>query len=86
MAGLRIADDLVLPVEAVTEPFAVLGRRGRGKTSTAVVLAEEMIRAGLPVVALDPIGVGWGLRADATGAGPGLGEALKLQTIETQAQ
>lgn len=71
-AGLRIADDLVLPEEAVTETFAILGKRGKGKTATGVVLTEELIRAGLPVVVLDPIGVWWGLRSDATGDGPGL--------------
>ncbi len=72
MAELRIAPDLVLPDEAVTETFAILGKRGKGKTATGVVLAEELIGAGLPVVALDPVGVWWGLRADATGEGPGL--------------
>lgn len=71
-AGLRISADLLLPEEAVTETFAILGKRGKGKTATGVVLTEELIRADLPVVVLDPIGVWWGLRSDATGEGPGL--------------
>lgn len=66
--GLRLADDLVLPLDAVTETFAILGQRGSGKTSTAVVVCEEMIAAGLPVVVIDPIGVWWGLRSSADGS------------------
>lgn len=48
---LTIAADVgpTLPIDAVTETFAILGKRGKGKTSTAVVLAEELIRAGQPV-------------------------------------
>ncbi|MBF4549404.1 ATP-binding protein [Pseudoclavibacter sp. VKM Ac-2888] len=61
-----------LPLDAVTETFAILGKRGKGKTSTAVVLAEELIRAGQPVIVLDTVGVWWGLRSSADGKGPGL--------------
>ena len=38
---LRIADDLALPIDAVTETFLIFGKRGSGKTSTSVVLTEE---------------------------------------------
>ncbi|RNL60997.1 DUF87 domain-containing protein [Nocardioides marmoriginsengisoli] len=69
---LRIAPDLGLPIEAVTETFAILAKRGKGKTNTAVVMAEEMIAAGMPVVVIDPIGVWWGIRSDAAGTGDGL--------------
>lgn len=48
MTALRLAVDFALPVEAVTETFAILARRGRGKTVTASVFAEELIGAGLP--------------------------------------
>lgn len=70
--GLHISEPLTLPLEAVTETFAILGRRGSGKTSTAVVLAEETIRAGVPVVIVDPTGAWWGLRSSADGKGDGL--------------
>lgn len=70
--ALRISEDLSLPIAAVVETFAILGKRGRGKTSTAVVLAEEMIRGGLPVVIVDPVGVWWGLRSSIDGTGEGL--------------
>ena len=69
---LRIADDLALPIDAVTETFLIFGKRGSGKTTTSVVLTEEMIAAGLPVCVLDPMGAWWGLRSSADGNGPGL--------------
>lgn len=51
---LKIADDLTFSAEAITETFAVLGIRGSGKTNTAVVMAEQMIKANQQVVVLDP--------------------------------
>lgn len=72
MDELRIADDFSLPLEAVTQTFAILAKRGVGKTYTAAVLAEEMLKAQLPVVIVDPIGVWWGLRVAADGEQPGL--------------
>lgn len=47
-ADLRIAPTLTLPIDAVTQTFAVLGKRGSGKTTTAVVLTEELLAAGQP--------------------------------------
>jgi DNA helicase HerA-like ATPase len=69
---LRLADNLKLPYEAVTQTIAILGMRGSGKTTTGVVLTEEMVKPGLPVVVFDPVGVWWGLRASADGKGVGL--------------
>lgn len=60
-----------LPPEAVTETFAIVGKRGKGKTYTANVLAEEMLAGGYRIVALDPMGVWWGLRLNADGQTPG---------------
>ena len=54
---MTLGPGLVLPVEAVTETFAILAKRGAGKTYTAAVLVEEMMSAGLPVVIIDPVGV-----------------------------
>jgi len=70
--GLTLGPGLVLPVEAVTETFAILAKRGAGKTYTAAVLVEEMMSAGLPVVIIDPVGVWWGLRSSADGTAEGL--------------
>jgi ABC-type glutathione transport system ATPase component len=50
---LSIAPNLKLPEEAVTETFAILGKRGSGKTTTARVLTEELLHVGLPALILD---------------------------------
>lgn len=68
---INLGDGLSLPDEAVTETFAILGKRGAGKTSTARVLCEELLAAQLPVAVLDPTGVWWGLRSSADGQGDG---------------
>jgi len=72
MSKLRIAPNLSLPLEAVTQTFGILGKRGGGKSYTAKVMAEEMIRAGAHVCAVDPIGNWWGLRLAADGKSAGL--------------
>lgn len=69
---LHIAQDLALPADAVTQTFGILGIRGSGKTNTARVMAEEMFKAGLPFVVVDPVGAWWGLRSSRDGNGPGL--------------
>ncbi len=71
-SGLRLATDLLLPIEAVTETFGILAKRGAGKTYTANVLAEEMVTAGAQVVILDPLDAWWGLRSSADGKADGL--------------
>lgn len=69
---LEISEQLSLPVDAVTNTFAILAMRRRGKTYTASVMAEEFYKAGLPFVALDPTGAWWGLRSSANGKDEGL--------------
>jgi uncharacterized protein len=71
-ATLDFAATLPLPYEIVTQTNLIVGARGSGKTSDGVVLAEELIKAGLRVCVIDPTGVWWGLRAAADGTGPGL--------------
>lgn len=68
---LHLATNLELPIESVTQTFAVLAMRGAGKTHTASVLAEEFCDARLPFAVLDPTGAWWGLRASADGKGEG---------------
>lgn len=72
MSPLHISDDLDLPIEAVTETFGILAKKGAGKSNAAVVIAEEMYATGVPWVAIDPKGDWWGLRSAADGQGPGL--------------
>jgi helicase HerA-like protein/uncharacterized protein DUF87 len=69
---LRLSDNLCIPTDAQTQTFAILAKRGSGKTYTAAVLTEELLGAGSQVVVADPIGVWWGLRASANGRDPGL--------------
>lgn len=72
MKGIRLADNLVLPPEAGTQTFLIVGKRGSGKTSTAVRLAEELHRVGIPFAVVDCVDVWWGLKASRDG-GRGLG-------------
>ena len=71
-AELKISPDLSLPLEAVTNTHLILARRRVGKSYTGAVMAEEMVKAGLPWVALDPTGVWWGLTSSADGKSEGL--------------
>lgn len=68
---LRISDHLKLPLGAVTEPLAIVARRGRGKTYAGSVLAEEMLKVGQQVAVIDPMDVWFGLRSSADGKGDG---------------
>jgi Helicase HerA, central domain len=69
---LRIAPGLDLPLDATTQKLAFLGRTGSGKTYAAGKVAEEMLDAGAQVIALDPVGVWYGLRIAADGRSPGI--------------
>src|ERR687888_1658535 len=61
-----------IPINAATKPFAILAKRGAGKSYTGVVLAEEFAKVNIPFVVFDPIDVWWGLRLGADGKGKGL--------------
>lgn len=69
---LNLSPDLSLPLDAVTQKFAFLGRTGSGKTYAATKLAEEMHAAGAQIVVLDPVGVWYGLRLAANGKDAGI--------------
>jgi uncharacterized protein len=70
---IRLAPDLALPIEVATQTTAIFGKRGSGKTNTAVVLAEELFKAKVPFAVVDPVDVWWGLKSSRDGKGPGLG-------------
>jgi hypothetical protein len=63
---------LELPVSAVTRTFAILAKRGAGKSYTAAVMAEEFDKNSLPFVVFDPIDIWWGLRFNKDGRSKGL--------------
>lgn len=64
---LPLSDELSLPLDAVTQTFAFLAKRGAGKTYGASKLAETMLEAQAQVVVLDPVGNWYGLRLAADG-------------------
>lgn len=68
---INIAEGLDLPMEAITQTFAHIGKRGAGKTYLASMIAEQMLDAEAQVIVLDPIGNWWGLRVDADGKSKG---------------
>ena len=68
---LKISQTLSLPIDAVTQTFAIVARKRVGKTYTASVMAEEFIKAKIPIVVLDPTGAWWGLRSSADGQSDG---------------
>jgi DNA helicase HerA-like ATPase len=72
MSFLELSKILRIPASAITETFAILAARGAGKSNTAAVMAEEMFKAGLPFVVIDPVRAWWGLRSSRDGKGPGL--------------
>jgi hypothetical protein len=72
MAKLRLAPNLTLPVDAVTQTVAILAKRRAGKSYTARRFAEQLYKAGQQIVIVDPKGDWWGIRSSADGKGPGL--------------
>src|SRR3990167_4457112 len=63
---------LQIPINAATKTFAILAKRGAGKSYTGAVMAEEFHKANIPFVVFDPIDVWWGLRLDKNGKDRGL--------------
>lgn len=61
-----------LPVSAATKSFALLAKRGAGKSYAAGVMEEEFFANDIPFVVFDPIDVHWGLRLQADGIKKGL--------------
>ena len=68
---IRLGKAVELPLDAATETFALLAKRGAGKTYAALKLAEGMLDAHIQVVAIDPVGKWWSLRLAADGKRPG---------------
>jgi uncharacterized protein len=72
MSKLKIADDLSLPLDVTTQAIGWLGRRGSGKSYGASKLAELLHDAGAQFVAVDPVGIWYGLRVGADKSSAGL--------------
>lgn len=67
MKQIAISSTLRLPLEFVTQTQAILAIKGSGKSYTASVETEEMLKNDQQVVAIDITGVWWGLRSSADG-------------------
>jgi uncharacterized protein len=66
---LKIAPGLALDADYVGGgTFALLAKKGAGKTYLARVMSEEFWKAKVPFVVLDPMDAFWGLRSAADGA------------------
>lgn len=77
VSRLRISDDFALPgpgseKDILADVTAVVGRRGKGKTTTAVALVEEGHEHGRRFCVLDPVGAWWGLRSSRDGKRAGI--------------
>jgi len=72
MTKLRLADDLSLPLDVVTQTIAILAKRRAGKSYTMRRIAEQLFKASQQIVIVDPKGDQWGIRSTADGKAPGL--------------
>lgn len=59
-----------IPDAALDDRLAILGTAGSGKTYLATTAMERLLGSGARLVAIDPLGVMWGLRLKADGATP----------------
>jgi hypothetical protein len=71
MKSLQISKEIQLPIDAVTQTFAAIGRKGAGKTYLASMIAEQMLDLKAQVVVIDPIGNWYGLRIGKDGKSKG---------------
>ena len=60
-----------IPTSALDAHLAILGTTGGGKSVTARGIVERHLDRQHRVCVLDPVGVWWGLKANAAGDGPG---------------
>lgn len=72
MTAIRLAKDLTLPVDLVTQTVGVVAKKRSGKSYFARRLTEQLHKAKQQVVVVDPKGDWWGLLSSTDGKGPGL--------------
>lgn len=65
-----------VPIEIAMQTISLLGRKGSGKTNTATVIVEELLKANVRVVIIDPMGIWYGLRSSADGKRDGFPIAI----------
>jgi DNA helicase HerA-like ATPase len=69
---IKLGPDFTVPLEICTSAVGIVGIRGSGKSTTAGVLVEGAITAGVPCAIVDPTGGWYGLKSSADGKSPGL--------------
>jgi len=69
---MEINIGLKMPINSATKTFAILAKRGAGKTYTGGVLAEEFYKNNIPFIVFDPIDVWWGLKLNKNGKDKGI--------------
>lgn len=75
--GTHTQDHPVFEPAILRQHIGILGKTGSGKTSTAKLLVEQVVRSGARVCVLDPIKSDWwGLTSSADGTQPGLPMAI----------
>lgn len=69
--GLKLADDLTLPLDLVVEATVLVGKRGRGKTYCGKRIVEQAHGAKVTVAVIDPTDVWYGLQSGSDGGEAG---------------
>jgi hypothetical protein len=72
MSTLRLASTLTLPSDTPVHRLAFIGTYNSGKSYSAMKVAEQMWHAGSQFVAIDPMGIWFGMRLSADGKGDGV--------------
>lgn len=68
---LALAKNLSVPLDAVTQTFGFMGKKGSGKTYLAGLMAEQMLDRHAQIIVIDPVGNWYGLRVGADGKSKG---------------
>jgi len=71
MHELKIGNGFSLPLGLTVMTQAILARKRSGKSYTASVQAEEMLREKQQIAVIDPTSAWWGLRSSSDGQGEG---------------
>ena len=64
---LSLAKNVKFETGFATSTTLIVGKRGSGKSNTAVRYAEQLHKAKIQFACLDPVDVWWGLKAGAAG-------------------
>ena len=71
-AALRLARELALPLDLVTQTMGILAKRRAGKSYLARRLVEQLHHAAQQIIVADPKGDWWGILSSRDGSRPGL--------------